>query len=91
MTGIQNRRAKAFATDSQYPELGGSDAHDPTMIGQAYTEVDVTLPEGELTPARILESTRAGRIRAVGNTTSKTKYISKYTRSVRHQMAKRVR
>ncbi|WP_336001025.1 PHP domain-containing protein [Halorientalis halophila] len=91
MAGIQNRRAEAFASEREYTALGGSDAHDSTMIGQGYTEVDVTLPDGDLTPARILAGIRAGRTRAVGNTTSKTKYLSKYTRTVRDRMAKRVR
>jgi len=90
MTGIQNRRAEAFASERDCPALGGSDAHDPSMIGQGYTEIEVTLSDGELTPVRILDGIRAGRTRAVGDTTSKTKYLSKYTRSVRHQMAKRV-
>lgn len=90
MTGIQNRRAERFASERDYAELGASDAHEPSMIGQGYTEVDVTLPDGQLTPSRILAGIRAGKTRAVGNTTSKTKYLRKYTRSVRHQMSNRV-
>ena len=41
MTGIQNRRADAFATRHGYPKLAGSDAHDPGTVGSAYTEVSV--------------------------------------------------
>lgn len=91
MTGIQNRRAETFASERDYATLGGSDAHDPTMIGQGYTEVDVTLPTGYLTPARILAGIRAGQTRAVGTPISKTEYLSKYTRSVRDRMTKQLR
>lgn len=64
MTGLQNRRADAFAARRGHPKLGGSDAHDPATVGNAYTEVDVGTASS--TAGEILEAVAAGRTRAVG-------------------------
>lgn len=80
MTGLQNRRADRFATRHGYPKLGGSDAHDPATVGNAYTEVEVRTASP--TAGEILEAVAAGRTRAVGRSTSTQRYVRKYTRAV---------
>jgi predicted metal-dependent phosphoesterase TrpH len=84
MTGIQNRRAWAFARDHGYPRLGASDAHEPTMVARSYTEV--TLPRGvspsSFTRSDLLDAVRAGETRAAGTSTPTRRYLRKYVRSV---------
>jgi len=84
MTGIQNRRARAFARDRGYPRLGGSDAHEPAMVARSYT--DVTLPDGvsssSFTRADLLDAIRDGATRAAGTSTPTRHYLRKYARSV---------
>jgi len=80
MTGVQNRRADAYATGHGHPKLGGSDAHAPAAVGRAYTKV--SLGDAPPTVDRILDAIRAGRTRAVGETTSTRRYVRKYTRAV---------
>ena len=36
-----NKKAKRAADSLNLPQVGGSDAHTPQMVGQAYTEIDV--------------------------------------------------
>lgn len=40
-TGYRNRRARAFARKKGYPCLGASDAHSITMVGRAYSEIEL--------------------------------------------------
>ncbi len=80
MTGVQNRRARAYATRHRYSRLGGSDAHDPAAVGRAYTTVRVA--DATPTADAILEAVAAGRTRAVGETTSTRRYVRKFTRAV---------
>ena len=61
-------------------QLGGSDAHDPATVGNAYTEVEVRTASP--TAGEILEAVAAGRTRAVGRSTSTQRYVRKYTRAV---------
>ena len=84
MTGIQNRRADAFATRPGYPKLAGSDAHNPGTVGSAYTEVSV----GTASPSveELLDAVTAGRTRAVGQSASTRRYVRKYTRAVRRRL-----
>lgn len=91
MTGIQNRRAEQFASANDYPQFGGSDAHEPAMVGQGYTELDVCNPPGEtLSRSDIIAALQSGNTRACGQQTSKTRYLSKYSRSLRQHLSKRV-
>jgi predicted metal-dependent phosphoesterase TrpH len=87
MTGFQNRRAETFASRRGYPKLGGSDAHDPTMVGQGHTEIGVSAPPEDVRTPEILEGIRAGRTRPTGNPASKTAVLGKYTRCVRQRMS----
>ena len=80
MTGVQNRRADAFATRHHHPKLGGSDAHEPAAVGRAYSKVRVESDPPAVDG--ILDAIRAGRTRAVGRTTSTRRYVRKYTRAV---------
>jgi predicted metal-dependent phosphoesterase TrpH len=80
MTGVQNRRADAYATRHRYPKLGGSDAHEPAAVGRAYSKVRVESDPPAVDG--ILDAIRAGRTRAVGRTTSTRRYVRKYTRAV---------
>ena len=84
MTGIQNRRADAFATRHGYSKLAGSDAHDPETVGSAYTEVSV----GTAAPSveELLDAVAAGRTRVAGQSASTRRYVRKYTRAVRRRL-----
>ena len=64
LTGIANRRARRFARANGLPELGGSDAHIPAMVGQTYTEIDAE-PEVEA----VLDAIREGRTEVHGRRT----------------------
>lgn len=41
LMGIANRRAQRFADRHGIPGIAGSDAHTPTMVGRAYTLLDI--------------------------------------------------
>lgn len=71
MTGVQNRRAGAFARRRGYPGLGSSDAHHPEAVGTAYTELAV---DGGLT---VLDAIERGRCRAVAESTPTVDYVRK--------------
>lgn len=84
MTGIQNRRAKLFAKRNDFPCLGGSDAHDPGMVGRAHTDVLVqTAHDGPLDSRDVCDALRRGETSARGTTASAFDYLEKYTTSMR--------
>ena len=64
LTGIANRRARRFARANALPELGGSDAHIPEMVGQTYTEI-----EAEPDVEAVLEAIREGHTEVHGRRT----------------------
>ncbi len=76
MTGLQNRRAGAFARRRGYPGLGSSDAHRPEMVGTAHTELLVDDPEP--TTGTILEAIAHGRCQAVGRSATNGEYLRKH-------------
>jgi len=80
VTGIQNRRAAAFAARNGLPELGASDAHTPRMVGTAHTEL---APGTDPTVAGVLDAVASGRCRAVGESTMVAAYLRKYAGSLR--------
>jgi len=59
-----NRRAAAVASFRKLGSTGGSDVHELSDLGRAYTE----LPEGISTVDGVLEAIRSGRSRAAGRT-----------------------
>ncbi len=65
VTGGPNKKAKQAAEEFGYPQTGGSDAHEPKMVGCSYTEVDVT----ERTLEAVLQAIRNGSVRAGGRRT----------------------
>lgn len=83
MTGIQNRRARLFASRKGYPRFGGSDAHDPGMVGYAYTELPgYRVSEEPLRTADVLAGLRGGETAARGTTASVVECLGRVTRSV---------
>lgn len=86
MTGIQNHRARRFARRRNYPRLAGSDAHEPALVGRAYTEVEIRAPSEpgphRPSPDAILDAIADGRTTVTGRSTSTQRYLRKYSRSV---------
>jgi predicted metal-dependent phosphoesterase TrpH len=60
-----NSKAKKAAESQNLPQVGGSDAHTPQMVGQAYTEIDAQ----ENTVDAVLMAIRQGKVRAGGKKT----------------------
>lgn len=75
LTGVRNRQAFQFAEKRGYPMFAGSDAHWPSSVGSAYTQVEVDCRT--VTVESILDAMRAGRVRAVGDRISRHQYIRK--------------
>lgn len=91
MTGIQNRRARAYASAYDHPPIGASDAHEPAMIGRGYTEIVSQEIRGEPTADEVLDAFRSGPTRAVGQQITTRKYLGKYTKAMGRQVLERVR
>lgn len=81
---VRNQQAATFAERHQYPAYGGSDAHRPTNIGRAVTEVQIPA-QASLTPRTILESMRSGRTAAAGRRTSTWQYLTKFVGNARYK------
>lgn len=79
VTGVQNRRAAAYAARHGYPALGGSDAHEPSMVGRGITEV--TVDRDDPSAEDVLGAVADGRTRAVGETAATRRYLRKYGRA----------
>jgi len=62
LTDHSNRKAKKAAESLNLPEVGGSDAHIPQMVGQAYTQIEVS---GNTVDA-VLSAIREGKVCAKG-------------------------
>lgn len=60
-----NKKAKIAAQSLNLPQVGGSDAHIPQMVGQAYTEINVE----ENTVDAVLMAIRQGKVCAGGKKT----------------------
>lgn len=65
MTSYANRRAKMVAEKLGITQVGGSDAHEPSMVGRSYTEIDAP----EKTVKSVLSAIRNGNVRAGGGRT----------------------
>lgn len=55
-TGYRNRRAMTFARNRDYPQIGSSDAHSVTLVGRAYTEIEINPAQvdvSEISPENI--------------------------------------
>jgi predicted metal-dependent phosphoesterase TrpH len=65
LTGLANRRARAFAAANGLPMTAGSDAHVAEMVGRSVTRVDAE----ERTPDAVLDAVAAGRTAVEGRPT----------------------
>jgi hypothetical protein len=65
MTSGANRKARKAAEELGLPQTGGSDAHEPAMVGRSYTEIDVS----EKTVEAVLSAIRSGKVVAGGGLT----------------------
>ena len=83
MTGVQNRRARAFAEREGYPTLGGSDAHTPEMVGRAVTHVELATETEPLTADAIVSAIRAGRTDYAGRRAPVRRYLKKHLHNAR--------
>lgn len=57
-----NRKAAALANRRKLAATGGSDVHDPSDLGRAYTE----FPDGTMSAEAVLQALREGRTKAGG-------------------------
>lgn len=87
MTGLQNRRALAFARRRGYPTLGGSDAHTPAMVGRAATRVELATRSEPPSADAIVSAIRAGRTDHVGRRAPVRHYIDKHLHNLRLRTA----
>ena len=62
-----NKKAKRAADSLNLPQVGGSDAHTPQMVGQAYTEIDVE--DNPVDVNSTLMAIRQGKVRVGGKKT----------------------
>ncbi|MDF1533826.1 MAG: PHP domain-containing protein [Methanosarcinaceae archaeon] len=67
LDGRPNRKAKKAAESLNLPQVGGSDAHTPPMVGQAYTDIDIE--DNTVDVNAILMAIRQGKVRAGGEKT----------------------
>jgi predicted metal-dependent phosphoesterase TrpH len=95
IAGLRNRQAGRFARRRGYPATGGSDAHDPALVGRAFTEVLVdTDGDGDepvaddddpgppdVTVAQVLDGLRAGRTTVRAGRVSVRQMARKYARN----------
>ncbi|MGB9956651.1 CehA/McbA family metallohydrolase [Haloferax prahovense] len=86
LTGFRNGQARRYARRHGLPGTGGSDAHRPALVGQAYTAVSVEAGGGVTTDA-ILDGVRAGRTVARGTRTTARQYLRKYALNARLKTA----
>ena len=80
-TGLRNRQAKRFATTSEYPQFGGSDAHRASVVGRGFTHVEVDVRDP--TARDVVAAMRAGRTRPGGRPTPSWRYLGKLAESAR--------
>jgi predicted metal-dependent phosphoesterase TrpH len=82
VVGMRNRQATRFAARHGHPVTGGSDAHQPSLVGRAYTELRVTSPPDEpLAVSDVLDAIRAGRTAVRGGRTPVGHLVRKYARN----------
>jgi predicted metal-dependent phosphoesterase TrpH len=82
VVGVRNRQATRFAARHDYPVTGGSDAHQPSLVGRAYTELHVASPPDEpLAVSDVLDAIRTGRTAVRGRRTPVGHLVRKYARN----------
>jgi predicted metal-dependent phosphoesterase TrpH len=82
LVGLRNRQAARFADRRGYPVTGGSDAHNPTLVGRAYTELVVEADADDpLAASDVIEAIQAGRTAPRGRRTPVGHLVRKYARN----------
>lgn len=76
LTNLRNAQAARFASREGHPPFGGSDAHRPSGIGRAATQIRIPA-SATLSPERVLAAMRDGRTAAVGRRSSTWQYLTK--------------
>lgn len=65
ITDGPNNKARKASMELGFPMVGGSDSHEPEMVGRSYTEIDVQ----SKTVEDVLDAIREGKTRPGGNKT----------------------
>jgi predicted metal-dependent phosphoesterase TrpH len=81
VAGLRNRQAARFAARGDYPATGGSDAHGPTLVGRAYTELEVPGDAADAAADAVVAALRDGRTSVHGGRTSVGQMARKYARN----------
>jgi len=81
-----NRRAEAEANRLGIPGVAGSDSHIPEMVGQAYTEIDVS----ENTLEAVLRAIREGKVAPAGKNTPTPIILEQMSGSMKRKLRKRL-
>jgi hypothetical protein len=82
LTPYANTRAKMVADRLGLPQVGGSDAHEPRMVGRSYTDIDVT---GESVDS-VLSAIKAGRVKPGGKLTPQKYVVGQMFRGIRKKV-----
>ncbi|ATU07806.1 PHP domain-containing protein [Methanohalophilus portucalensis] len=82
LTPYANTRAKIVAERLGLPQVGGSDAHEPCMVGRSYTDIDV---EDESVDS-VLSAIKAGRVKPGGKLTPQKYVVGQMFRGIRKKI-----
>jgi predicted metal-dependent phosphoesterase TrpH len=81
-----NHKAEIEANRLGIPGVAGSDSHIPEMVGQAYTEIDVS----ENTLEAVLRAIREGKVSPAGKNTPMPIILEQMSGSVKRKLKKRL-
>ncbi|MDK2892816.1 PHP domain-containing protein [Methanohalophilus sp.] len=82
LTSYANKRAKMVADRLGIPQVGGSDAHEPGMVGRSYTEIDAS----EKTVEAVLSAIKNGNVKAGGQRTPPQYFIKQMFRGLKKKV-----
>jgi predicted metal-dependent phosphoesterase TrpH len=81
-----NRKAATEAKRLGFPGVAGSDSHIPEMVGQAYTEIDVS----ENTLEAVLKAIREGKVAPAGKNTPTSIILKQMSDSAKRKIKKKL-
>jgi len=81
-----NRKAVIEAKRLGIPAVAGSDSHIPEMVGQAYTEIDIS----ENTLEAVLRAIREGKVTPAGKNTPTPIILRQMSGSVKRKLKKKL-
>lgn len=84
LTNYANSRAKFQSQKLGYPGVGGSDCHEPAMIGASYTEIDANARTKEA----VLEAIKLGNVSACGSLAPKKYVINQMFSNIKKKIHK---